>query len=227
MCRALCQVPEKTEASGQERWGDFCNQTKSLQSNQKLKGGRRHKGVLKPAGSVPLGLWSLALLGHLLPRMPTEVGLKPYCDRKREENKFKLSFCRGSSQNRDWTLVFHNAGRFFVRWTTREALNYCHLSLSCIWLFATPWAVAHQAPLSMGFPRQEYRGRLPFPSGGRGHLSYTQSLKCFVVLFLNLINLFDHAEHLAGSIPHPLLWKGGVLNIGLLGKYQVKVFLMT
>ena len=29
-------------------------------------------------------------------------------------------------------------------------------SLSSIWLFATPWTVAHQAPLSMGFPRQEY-----------------------------------------------------------------------
>ena len=29
---------------------------------------------------------------------------------------------------------------------------------------ATPWTVAHQAPLSMGFSRQEYRSRLPFPS---------------------------------------------------------------
>ena len=29
---------------------------------------------------------------------------------------------------------------------------------------ATPWTVAHQAPLSMGFPRQEYWGGLPFPS---------------------------------------------------------------
>ena len=28
--------------------------------------------------------------------------------------------------------------------------------LSCIQLFATPWAVAFQAPLSMGFSRQEY-----------------------------------------------------------------------
>ena len=27
--------------------------------------------------------------------------------------------------------------------------------------FVTPWAVAHQAPLSMGFPRQEYWSRLP------------------------------------------------------------------
>ena len=32
--------------------------------------------------------------------------------------------------------------------------------------FATPWTVAHQAPLSMEFPRQEYRSRLPFPSPG-------------------------------------------------------------
>ena len=32
--------------------------------------------------------------------------------------------------------------------------------------FATPWAVACQAPLSMGFPRQEYRGGRPSPSPG-------------------------------------------------------------
>ena len=32
--------------------------------------------------------------------------------------------------------------------------------------FETPWTVAHQAPLSMGFPRQEYWSELPFPSPG-------------------------------------------------------------
>ena len=32
--------------------------------------------------------------------------------------------------------------------------------------FATPWTVMHQAPLSMGFPRQEYWSGLPFPSPG-------------------------------------------------------------
>ena len=30
------------------------------------------------------------------------------------------------------------------------------ISLSHVQLFLTPWAVAHQAPLPMGFPRQEY-----------------------------------------------------------------------
>ena len=39
-------------------------------------------------------------------------------------------------------------------------------SLSRVRLFATPWTVAHQAPLSMGFSRQEYWSGLPFPSLG-------------------------------------------------------------
>ena len=38
--------------------------------------------------------------------------------------------------------------------------------LSCVRLFVTPWTVAHQAPLSMGFSRQEYWSGLPFPSPG-------------------------------------------------------------
>ena len=29
--------------------------------------------------------------------------------------------------------------------------------------FVTPWAIAHQAPLSMRFPRQEHWNGLPFP----------------------------------------------------------------
>ena len=38
--------------------------------------------------------------------------------------------------------------------------------LSHILLSATPWAVASQAPLPMGFPRQEYWGGLPLSSIG-------------------------------------------------------------
>ena len=33
----------------------------------------------------------------------------------------------------------------------------------CVQLFATPWTLAHQAPLSMGFSRQDYWSRLPCP----------------------------------------------------------------
>ena len=39
-------------------------------------------------------------------------------------------------------------------------------SLSPIWLFATPWTAAHQAPPSMGFSRQEYWSGVPLPSPG-------------------------------------------------------------
>ena len=39
-------------------------------------------------------------------------------------------------------------------------------SLSHVQLFVTPWTVAYQAPLSMGFSRQEYWSGLPFPSPG-------------------------------------------------------------
>ena len=46
-------------------------------------------------------------------------------------------------------------------------VHMCMLScFSHVQLFATPWTVAHQAPLSMVFPRQEYWSGLPFPSPG-------------------------------------------------------------
>ena len=38
------------------------------------------------------------------------------------------------------------------------------MSHSCVRLFETPWTVACQVPLSMGFPRQEYWSGLPFCS---------------------------------------------------------------
>ena len=43
---------------------------------------------------------------------------------------------------------------------------YVHTAMPClllsrVWLFATPWTVAHQALLSMGFSRQEYWSGLP------------------------------------------------------------------
>ena len=65
-----------------------------------------------------------------------------------------------------------------------KTYNYCHNSLydcstksnfyiacmlshfSHVQLFVTPWTVAHQAPLSMGFSRQEHWSRLPFPPPG-------------------------------------------------------------
>ena len=44
---------------------------------------------------------------------------------------------------------------------------YMHAKLlCCIRLFATPWTVTHQAPLSMGFSKQEHWSGLPCPPPG-------------------------------------------------------------
>ena len=55
---------------------------------------------------------------------------------------------------------------FGLVWTLDFCVCCVQSCFSCIHLFVTPWAVAHQAPLSMGFPRQEYWSGLPFPSPG-------------------------------------------------------------
>ena len=44
--------------------------------------------------------------------------------------------------------------------------SVCVCSVMYVELFATPWTVAHHAPLSMAFSRQEYWSRLPFPPPG-------------------------------------------------------------
>ena len=55
-----------------------------------------------------------------------------------------------------------------------KRFSYTHLHihillfslLNHVPFFATPWPVAHQAPLSVAFPREEYWSGLPFPSPG-------------------------------------------------------------
>ena len=55
----------------------------------------------------------------------------------------------------EWVAIsFSNAWKWKVKVKT----------LSRVWLFATPWTTAYQAPLSMGFSRQEYWSGVPLPS---------------------------------------------------------------
>ena len=42
---------------------------------------------------------------------------------------------------------------------------------SCVRILATPWTAAYQAPLSMGFSRQEYWSGVPLPSPTRENMS--------------------------------------------------------
>ena len=56
-----------------------------------------------------------------------------------------------------------------LQWRSMRSTHAYMLScFSRVWLSVTPWTIAHQASLSMGFSRQEYWSGLPCPS--RGHL---------------------------------------------------------
>ena len=58
-------------------------------------------------------------------------------------------------------------GQYWINVLAACLPAHCLLShFSCVQLFAMPWTVARQAPLSMGFSRQEYWSGLPFPSPG-------------------------------------------------------------
>ena len=72
------------------------------------------------------------------------------------------------------------------------ALPVCPPSLSLIQLY-DPMGVAHQAPLSMGFPRQEYWSRLPFLPPREGMIP-TQGSNSRLLCLLNWQILYHWAS---------------------------------
>ena len=84
-------------------------------------------------------------------------------------------------------------GGFFTTSITWEAPiwnSVCMLShFSCVQLFVTPWTVACQAPLSMGFSRQKFWSGLPFPLTWRHHISYEM-----ITLIKHGISISDRAH---------------------------------
>ena len=105
-------------------------------------------------------------------------------------------------------------------------------SLSCVWLFATPRTVAHQAPPSMGFSRREYWSGLPLPSPRDlpdpgiklrsptlqadalpseprwkpPNIMYsTLNFNCYLLVYRNTINVYMAALHYSILLtnPHP------------------------
>ena len=81
-----------------------------------------------------------------------------------EGRLYILTLAAGWDQPRNSTVVEISVrleGTQF--WTPQSTACTCLCSAtSCVWLFAIPWIIALEAPLSMGFSRQEYWGGLPF-----------------------------------------------------------------
>ena len=73
----------------------------------------------------------------------------------------QVRFCWCKDWKSAYQMVWEGKTEFHFRlWKCEWKL------LSRVLLFPIPWTVARQTPLSMGFPRQEYWNRLPFPSPG-------------------------------------------------------------
>ena len=71
--------------------------------------------------------------------------------------------------------------------------SYLYQMHNCVQLFATPWTVAYQALLSMGFYRQEYWSGLPFPSPG---IFQTQGSNPYPLLLLHCRQTLYYLSHL-------------------------------
>ena len=67
-------------------------------------------------------------------------------------------------EGKGWQPTWRDEGREGER--ERESVWVSVCLLSCVQCSVIPWTVAPQAPLSMGFSRQDYWSRLPFPTPG-------------------------------------------------------------
>ena len=103
------------------------------------------------------------ILARIIPRAEESGGLQPMGPKESDTTKQlnnSLSCLLGNLRDVSYSPLsaIH----------TLQGLNKCFVvivqSLSHVWLFVTPWSVAHQAPLPMGLSWQEYWSRLPFPS---------------------------------------------------------------
>ena len=74
-----------------------------------------------------------------------------------------MGIFRFSVSSLDFCVLWAGFGNRYLDW---YSVSVCAQSLGRVWLFATPWTAGHQAPLSMGFSRQECQSGLPFPSTG-------------------------------------------------------------
>ena len=99
----------------------------------------------------------------------------------------------------EWVAIsFSNAWK----WKVKVKL------ISRVWLLATPWTTAYQAPLSMGFSRQEYWSGLPLHSNRYEMISHCGMI-CISLMINSVVHLFLYLLSICVSSLH-------ILDISLL-----------
>ena len=114
-----------------------------------------HKSRSSPRGTEG-SLFLSSRLWKALPSLWWELGSREFPfqqDVKNKPNAGQISSWGPQATHPVCSLAFPPAC-MYAQWLSR------------VWLLATPWTAAHQAPLSMGFSRQEYWSGLPFPPPG-------------------------------------------------------------
>ena len=154
----------------------------------------KHKTVKLQEGYMGENFDDLEYEGDSLDKTPEEWSIKGSTDTLdfiQTKNIFaKDNVKRMRRQDTDWKKIFtkdtsvksviHNTQKL-LKFNNKETTGIKNelktltdtppkkvkvKSLSRVQFFATPWTVAHQAPQSMEFSRQEYWSGLPFPSPG-------------------------------------------------------------
>ena len=110
-------------------------------------------------GSLPLAPTGKPILGHAAAAKSLQSCLTLCDSHRRQPTRLPIP---GILQSRtlEWVAI-----SFSSVWKWKVKVK----SLSCVWLLATPWTTAYQAPSSMGFSRQEYWSGGPLPSPILGH----------------------------------------------------------
>ena len=126
--------------------------------SQGLEGRRETDPSLCPHS---LGRYSVAMRLHSSPHtIPSVLPAK---------RTIQVLSCNSCNVLSLWKLVAHMSINVSFPSPSLPLPSMCHAVLShfsCVWRCATPWTVAHQAPLSMGISKQAYWSRLPCPPPG-------------------------------------------------------------
>ena len=115
---------------------------------------------------------SLGILAWRIPRMEDHGRLQSMGSQKVGHDWASFTFHREYSQyfnnNFKWSITHKSVKLLCCTPKTNIITQPCVCVYMCSVLSdsVTPWTVAHQALLSMEFPRQEYRSALPFPTPG-------------------------------------------------------------
>ena len=102
-----------------------------------------------------------AAFGH----MPNEEASKSFSDNPLTLLLGDFAHCLGNTiLSLSSHFLLYQVRTYFLKGNSQCVHVLSHFSR--VWLFVVLWTIAHQGSLSVGFSRQDYWSRLPFPSPG-------------------------------------------------------------